>query len=127
MEGLLQAFKFDKPHIQVEVCKLVGRAAKARGSDRSKTWQRVQKLWWNGVEYDRHGEQYQELLDRAYTAMFEQNEGFRKALAAAGNAVFTHSIGRNKESETVLTEREFCRRLMNLKNRLKDVVEFNSL
>ena len=37
MEGLLQSFKFEKPHIQLEVCKLVGLAAKKRG--RSKNWQ----------------------------------------------------------------------------------------
>lgn len=124
MEGLLQAFKFDKEHIQVEVCKLVGRAAKARGRDRNQNWQRVQKLWWKGVEYDRSGKEYQELLDRAYNAMFDQNEGFRKALQAAGNATFTHSIGKNKESETVLTEREFCRRLHDMQLKLKGVVDF---
>ena len=38
MEGLLQSFKFDKPHIQVEVCKLTGKAAKFRGQKRNKAW-----------------------------------------------------------------------------------------
>jgi Bacteriophage protein GP30.3 len=31
MEGLLQSLKFDDVHIQVEVCKLVGKTAKYRG------------------------------------------------------------------------------------------------
>ena len=47
--------------------------------------------------------------------MFDQNESFRKALLASGDSVLTHSMGSNKESETVLTEREFCSRLMRLR------------
>ncbi len=35
MEGLLQSFKFEKEHIQVEVCKLVGKEAKFRGQKRN--------------------------------------------------------------------------------------------
>jgi predicted NAD-dependent protein-ADP-ribosyltransferase YbiA (DUF1768 family) len=120
MEGLLQAFKFDKKHIQVEVCKLVGGKAKARGKPRNTAWQSRQVLWWNEVEYKRKGKEYQELLDRAYQAMCDQSESFRKALLATQNAVLTHSIGHNKEAETVLTEREFCSRLMALKKHLQD-------
>lgn len=118
MEGLLQAFKFEKVHIQVEVCKLVGFNAKKRG--KMKNWQERQVLHWNGVEYPRKSEAYQELLDRAYKAMCDGNEGFRKALLATGDAVLQHSIGRSKQSETVLTKTEFCSRLMKLRKQLKD-------
>jgi hypothetical protein len=52
--------------------------------------------------------------------MAEQNESFRRALLATNNAVITHSIGRSKEAETVLTEREFCSRLMALRDLLKN-------
>lgn len=118
MEGLLQAFKDDKPHIQVETCKLVGKAAKFKGKKRNKAWKRVQKLWWMGEEFDRHGKEYQELLDRAYQSMFDQSESFRNALKASGKANLTHSLGSNNASETVLTEREFCSRLMKLRDQL---------
>lgn len=118
MEGFLQSLKFDKTHIQTEVCKMVGKAAKARGSKRSTTWQRSQTLWWQGKEMSRKGPEYQELLDRAFKAMFEQNESFKKALMSTKNAVITHSLGKNKESDTVLTEREFCSRLMKLRDGL---------
>lgn len=118
MEGLLQAFKFDKVHIQEEVCKLVGFAAKKRGKMRN--WQERQILYWQGVAYKRDSDEYQKLLDRAYQAMCDQNEGFRKALLATGDAVLKHSIGRNNESDTVLTQREFCSRLMKLRMSLKD-------
>ena len=112
MEGLLQSFKFKEPHIQVEVCKLIGKAAKFRG--KPKKWYRDQTLYWQGVPYKRDSDEYQELLDRAYKCMFEQSESFRAALKAAGTSI-THSMGKNKISETVLTEKEFCSRLMKLK------------
>lgn len=117
MEGFLQGLKFKSPEMQIEVCKLVGLAAKFKG--KKKNWYKTQTLWWKEKPLSRHSEGYQKLLDRAYNAMFEQSESFRNALRAAGkNATFTHSIGRSNPSETVLTEREFCSRLMKLKNRL---------
>ena len=108
MEGLLQAFKFENPEIQKEVCSLVGIQAKMRG--KHKDWYRTQTLYWNGVTYKRDSKEYQDLLDRAYLAL-ATNTSFRKALIASGNAVFTHSIGKRKKNETVLTIREFCGRL----------------
>lgn len=116
MEGLLQAFKFDKEHIQVEVCTLTGKAAKFRGKKRNRAWQREQTLWWKGVAMDRKSPEYQALLNRAYQAMYDQCDSFRRALAASGKAVITHSMGKNKEADTVLTEREMCSRLMRLRD-----------
>lgn len=119
MEGFLQSLKFDKQHIQIEVCKLVGLSAKFRGKKRNKTWKRLQKLWWNGVEYDRHGIEYQNLLDRAYEEL-SKNNSFKDALLATGNSNLTHSIGNNNPSETVLTQSEFCSRLLKIREKLKD-------
>lgn len=116
MEGFLQSLKFDKPHIQEEVCKLVGKAAKFRGKARNKHWQSRQVLWWKGRPYARGGDEYQSLLKRAYKAMYDQSESFRKALKATQNAVLSHSLGSNSEAHTVLTEREFCRILTELRN-----------
>lgn len=118
MEGFLQSLKFNKPHIQAEVCKLTGLAAKKRGSKRTKAWQREQRLWWQGQVYDRHGESYQRLLDRAYAAL-AKNEGFKKALLATKDAVLTHSLGHSNSSKTILTEREFVRRLMSIRKVLQ--------
>ena len=118
MEGFLQSLKFDKPHIQVEVCKLVGLAAKRRGSKRTKAWKSKQVLWWQGVEFSRHSEYYQNLLDRAYGEL-AKNDSFKRALLATNNAVLTHSIGRSNSSETVLTTNEFCSRLTKLRDQLK--------
>lgn len=118
MEGFLQALKFSNPDMQEEVCLLVGFAAKKRGKD--KNWRRKQVLYWRGVEVKRDSQMYQDLLDRAYEAMAKQSEGFRKALLASGDGLLTHSIGRRKKNETVLTTNEFCSRLMNLRERIKN-------
>lgn len=124
MEGLLQSFKFDKPHIQKEVCLLVGFAAKARG--RFKDWRTKQILYWQNEEYDRHGHEYKMLLDRAYLTLFQKNEAFRKALQATGDAELTHSIGKTNPHQTILTQNEFCNRLMWLRNLPPRVYEVNN-
>lgn len=116
-EGLLQSFKFKEIPIQHEVCSLVGIAAKMRG--KHKQWYRDQTLYWNGVSYKRDSKEYQDLLDRAYMAL-ATNSGFRKALLASGDAVFTHSIGKRKISETVLTINEFCSRLTWIRELIKN-------
>lgn len=119
MEGFLQSLKFDKPHIQIEVCKMVGRQAKFKGKGRNKAWKKGQTLWWNGVPMKRESKMYSDLLDEAYSEL-SKNEKFAKALLATGNAVITHSIGSNKVSETVLTESEFCGLLHKYRRILKD-------
>lgn len=116
MEGLLQSFKFFGFDMQIHVCTLVGKAAKFKGKD--KNWKTTQKLHWNGVVFDRSSARYQELLDRAFDAL-ATNDGFQRALLATGDATLTHSIGKRNESETVLTEREFCSRLMKIRSKLK--------
>lgn len=118
MEGLLQSFKFDKLPIQKEVCKLTGLKAKFRGKKRNRVWKRCQTLWWKGAVYGRCKSEYQELLDRAFDALAE-NQSFRKALLATGISVLTHSMGKSNPSDTVLTEREFCRRLEKIRRRLQ--------
>ena len=116
MEGFLQGLKFKNPDMQVEVCKLVGFAAKKKGS--KKNWKQEGVLWWKGESIDRFADEYQELLDRAYDAI-AKNSGFRKALLASNDAVITHSIGKRKEKDTILTTREFCGRLMRLRAKIK--------
>ena len=116
MEGFLQSLKFSNPEMQKEVCKLVGKAAKFKG--KKKKWWRTQTLYWQGVEMPRDSEEYQKLLDRAFSAL-AQNSGFRAALLATGNSVLTHSIGKTKITETVLTRQEFCSRLTKIREELR--------
>lgn len=117
MEGFLQSLKFSNPDMQREVCKLVGRAAKFKG--KKKNWYVKQVLYWQGKEIPRDSDEYQMLLDRAYMAIATQNRGFQCALLATQNAALTHSIGKTKINETVLTRNEFCSRLIKLRTMLQ--------
>ena len=118
MEGFLQSLKFSSQEMQIEVCKLIGKAAKSKGS--SKDWRQKQTLYGKGKAYKRDSEEYQKLLDKAYKQL-AKNEGFKKALLATGNATLTHSLGKKKKSETVLTTKEFTSRLTRLREQIKKV------
>ena len=115
MEGFLQSLKFENPDMQKEVCKLVGKAAKFKG--KKKKWWRTQTLFWQGKAIKRDSDEYQELLTKAYDCL-STNEGFRKALVATKGCILTHSIGKNKTTETILTEREFIKQLNRLRSSL---------
>jgi predicted NAD-dependent protein-ADP-ribosyltransferase YbiA (DUF1768 family) len=115
MEGFLQSLKFKDANMQKEICQLVGIGAKRAGA--KKNWQQTQTLYWKGEPIPRGSDRYQELLDDVYEAMFEQNAKAKKALMASGHSTLTHSIGRIKKSETVLTRREFTNRLSDIRRR----------
>lgn len=116
MEGFLQALKYKNVDMQKHVCTLVGKQAKFKG--KRKNWYRKQTLYWQGQEYKRDSKDYQDLLDRAYNALSE-NKKFQRALLATNQANLTHSMGKRKTSETVLTEREFVSRLMIIRRGLQ--------
>lgn len=116
MEGLLQSLKFEDLDQQIEVCALVGGKAKKIGTTRNEIWQATQILWWRGNPFDRHSSAYQELLDRLFAAL-ATNDDFRTALRASGETELVHSIGSSDPTQTILTEREFCDRLMKLRER----------
>jgi len=117
MEGLLQSFKFKDSEIQKYCCTLVGFKAKSFGAN--KPWWRTQTLWWQGEPIKRDSEEYQELLDEAFESLFK-NEKAKKCLLSTGSATLTHSIGRIKINETVLTRQEFCSRLMLIRKILNE-------
>ena len=123
MEGFLQSLKYSNSDMQEHICTLVGLTAKRTGG--KKRWQPTQTLYWRGEAIKRDSDEYQELLDRAYSAMFSQNEKARKALLATKSATLTHSIGRRKINETVLTQQEFCSRLTDIRKyyQTRDFIE----
>lgn len=115
MEGFLQSLKFQNKEMQKYVCSLVGKSAKFKG--KNKKWQKTGNLYWQGEVIKRDSERYQKLLDKAYNAL-AKNQSFKKALLATGNATLTHSIGKNKISETILTKTEFVSRLTKIRDEL---------
>jgi len=118
MEGFLQSLKYKNPDMQKYVCTLIGINAKKQG--KNKNWKPTQTLWWLGKPYKRDSKEYQDLLDKAYSCLFSQNESFRNALKSTGNATLTHSIGKTDIHQTILTQKEFCSRLTELRNVIKE-------
>lgn len=112
MEGFLQSLKFSNIDMQVHVCTLTGKAAKFKGS--KKNWQRTQTLYWNGISYKRNSTEYQDLLDKAFSCL-AKNIKFKKALLSTKGATLNHSIGKKSIRSTVLTQQEFCSRLMKIR------------
>ena len=113
MEGFLQSLKYADPEKQRQICSMKGRNAKRQSTT---TWQTDQVVWWRGRAIDRHGAEYQELLRRAYQAMFDQNERFRAALMASRGRRLYHSQGNSDPYRTILTQEEFCSILMEIRD-----------
>lgn len=114
IEGVLQSFKFSNSDMQIYVCTLVGKSAKFKG--KKKKWWQKQELYWKGIVYKRDSNEYQQLLNKLYQSVYDQCENFREALKSTRKATLTHSIGKNKINETILTTQEFCSRLTKLRD-----------
>jgi predicted NAD-dependent protein-ADP-ribosyltransferase YbiA (DUF1768 family) len=115
MEGLLQSFKFNDFKKQKEICLLIGKKAKFKG--KKKKWYLEHKLYWNNVEYDRFGKEYQLLLDKAFISIYKNND-YKKLVLSTDKNEIKHSMGKNDRNFTILTEDEFCNRLKNLRDGL---------
>lgn len=116
MEGFLQSLKFSNVEMQKYICTLSGQYAKSKGAQ--KNWRKNQTLFWNDVSIKRESIEYQLLLDKAFDAL-SKNEKFRRALLSTQNATLTHSLGKKKITDTVLTQQEFCSRLTKIRSELK--------
>lgn len=113
MEGFLQSLKRQDVDVQKYVCGLGGGMAKNKSIS---SWQTDQKVWWKGQSMDRHGEEYRQLVRRAYRAMFEQNELFRNALMQTRGITLVHTSGESSPFKTILTPSEFCGILTDLRD-----------
>lgn len=109
MEGFLQSLKFSDPELQIEVCSLIGTKAKNKGG--KKNWKKDQTLYWKGCKIDRHSDEYQKLLDRAFSELFKVKE-YQEYLKETKGYELTHDIGKTNPMYTILTIDEFCQRLM---------------
>ena len=114
MEGFLQSLKYVCPKKQSEICLLSGGEAKAAGA-KKKRWKLTRYIYWCGKRYDRLSREYRELIFRAYSAMYAQNEAFRTAIKETRGKRLCHSIGNPNPKKTILTEREFICMLYRLR------------
>jgi predicted NAD-dependent protein-ADP-ribosyltransferase YbiA (DUF1768 family) len=113
MEAFLQSLKIKDPQQRQLVYSMNGHDAKAAGTQHH--WQDEGKLYFKDQIIDRFGPDYQALLDRAYTALAAQNQIYRETLISTGTRPLIHTVGKDDPRETVLTEKELCDRLMQMR------------
>lgn len=114
MEGFLQSLKYKDIEEQRHICRLSGKEAKWMTTA---SWQEDQTVWWKGQTIDRQSKMFLRLVRAAYKAMFEQNESFRTALLSTCGKVLYHSQGAQDSHKTILTEKEFCGILTELRDK----------
>ena len=112
MEGFLQSLKYQNIDKQRQICSMKGKNAKNMTSTH---WQTDQIVWWKGIAINRQSLDFQDLIRRAYQAMFEQNERFRIALMSTRGMKLYHSQGEQNSFKTILTESEFCSTLTEIR------------
>ena len=117
MEGFLQSLKFENEHMQRKVCLLYGARAKGKGA--KVEWWQTQTLFWKGKQINRHSNEYQILINEAYYYMMISNENYQEALLATEDNNIVHTLGNDNAKKTILTEREFCDRLLKMREALK--------
>lgn len=113
MEGFLQSLKYSNPQLQKETCALSGKDAKERSIT---DWQATQTVYWQGKSIGRQSPEFQTLLLRAYQSLDLQNETFRTALDSTKGKRLYHTRGLTDPQKTILTEEEFCKLLMDIRN-----------
>lgn len=113
MEGFLQSLKYEDVEVQKEICSLSGIEAKERSTS---GWQTSQTVYWQGNSIRRPSRQFQDLIERSYFQLYQQNETFRKALLSTKGKNLYHTRGINNPCKTILTENEFCTILTKLRD-----------
>lgn len=113
MEGFLQSLKRKELDKQRQICSMKGGYARKMTIT---SWQTDQIVWWKGQAIDRQGAEFQQLIRRAYQAMFEQSERFRAALMQTRGMILTHSSGSTDSYRTILTSAELCGILTELRD-----------
>ncbi len=113
MEGFLQSLKYEDVEVQKEICALSGMEAKERSTS---GWQTSQTVYWQGNSIRRQSQQFQDLIERSYFQLYQQNETFRKALLSTKGKNLYHTRGINNPYKTILTEKEFCTILTKLRD-----------
>lgn len=117
MEGFLQGLKYKSPHLQRKVCLLTGKEAKSAGKYKH-FWKITKMVYWKGERISLFSDELQELIDRAYLAMFHQCPSYRQALADTKSEKLIHSLGGHYINQTILTEYHFIRRLEMLQSKI---------
>lgn len=121
MEGFVQGLKCSDINEQLRICKMRGKRAKQFGQKvKGNPLYDIETngVFWNVKQINRHSAEFQKLMRRAYKAMFNQCPKFREALKATGTKKLFHTIGNTDSHQTILTEKELCDILTELRSEL---------
>lgn len=113
MEGFLQSLKQKNPDRQRQICSMKGGNARKHSVT---SWQTDQTVWWKGRAINRQSQEYAVLVRNAYQAMFDQSERFRTALMQTRGIKLVHSSGHDDQFKTILTPKEFCNILEDIRD-----------
>lgn len=80
-------------------------------------WREKQILYFEGEIIERSSPRYQDILDIAYNALFENSAIFRLALKKSTGKILVHTNGHHEKMETLLTEEEYISRLNKLREK----------
>lgn len=120
IEGVLQGIKHKDKKVQNLVLKYYGLDAyHTRGANTTDFWGKTQKLYWQGKEMDRNGEEYQEFIDELYVSAIK-NPLYKKALLQTEDRYLLHHFGNENPNQTVLTRSEYEERLNTLREFIKN-------
>lgn len=117
MEAFVQSLKFSSPDDADRISKLKNFEARREGQ-KGNGWKKYQKLYWNGIEFDRQDQFYNDIVRCAFEHLCDQNFLFRLALRITGSRKLDHSMGIDDPTNTILTRQEFMQFLYELREKL---------
>lgn len=109
IESVIQAMKFEKPGQSASVCADKPKVAKERGK-KNFNWARGGNTYWKGQAMARDSSAHADFIDHVVKEVARQCPAFSKALIDSANVAYT-AAGKTKESESPVTEAEYCRAL----------------
>lgn len=116
MESFIQGLKFEKATQAASVCVDKPKAARERGK-KNLGWASKGCIYWKGEGIPRSSHQHEAFLEGALNEVARQCPAFKTGLIDTGNATLT-SPGKSRESETPVTEAEYCKALTRVRGQL---------
>ncbi len=114
-EGFFQGIKFKDKKARKLVYKMSGLNSNRIKAATDFDWQKNQTILFENKEIDRHGKEYENLVDELYVSML-QNPLYVGALKAVKDKYILHAIGEPDSNLTVFTRYEFEKELNCLKD-----------
>ena len=119
MESFIQSLRVKDPELQKYICEHYSGTMSQKLKACLRDWRQDGLVYWQGVPIKRDSATYTELITTAYDCLFESNPVFRQlVLPSFKGKYLIHTIGKDSEAETLLTEQEFRFQLNRLIQRL---------